>query len=108
MRIAKCKHLACIRYSISYIGKFPYRGRLNIFDENVLTSERVNLWMSSEGMLQSLVIIQQANCLQISIFQNFENIYIMQPTEFSSMVKTSQSITTFESLKYIGAKKNSI
>ena len=41
----------------------------------VFTSKWVNFWMSREGMTQSLVIIQHAKSLKISIFENFDSIY---------------------------------
>lgn len=40
-----------------------------------LTCEWIYFRMSSERMRQSFVVIQHANRLQVSIFQNFDGIY---------------------------------
>ena len=52
-------------------GLFHHNELLSFFYKDVFTSEWVNFWMSSKGMRQSLVIIQHAKSLKISILQNF-------------------------------------
>lgn len=78
MRIAKSKHLACMQGSIDQKGVLWIALDKFTFWNICFTSEWVNFGMSSEGMSQSLVIIQHAKCLQISIFQNFNDICTLQ------------------------------
>lgn len=74
MRIAECKHFAYRESPWQFIMSTEI---VTCFSREKwrLTRNRVNFRVSSEGVGQSLVIIYHAKSLQVSIFQNFDDIY---------------------------------
>ena len=76
MRITKCKHFTCMQKINQHWALHHISPNLIGVFYGAYTSDWINLWMSSEGVCQFLVIIQQTKRLQISILQHFYNIYI--------------------------------